>query len=478
MTEVEADTHEDSPQSQGAELVPVQPYLFLVLECDRPTSGGARYSLRGVDEVVVGRGTARSATRQPSGGVRQLVVRVPGRSMSSTHARLRAESGEWVLEDAHSTNGSFVNDARVERSVLRDGDILELGHTLFVFRAALPTPIGTPLELDSNDLCVPPGFATLLPEEQPRLEGLDRIARSSITVLLCGETGTGKEVLARSIHRLSGRSGRYVAVNCGALPASLVESHLFGHARGAFSGAVKDELGAIRAADRGPLLLDEIGDLPLAAQPALLRVLQEREVTPVGSSQAQAVEVRVIAATHQPLDVLVSKGSFRADLLARLSGFTHRLRPLRAHREDLGVIAAALLTKDGAGVADAAISPQAGRQLISAEWPWNVRQLEQVLKRGFALAHGSVLSAKHVQEAIGPEHSPQDDKRPSRPPPRLSETDASIEKEVISQLERHDGNISAVAKALGKERMQIHRWMKRFGIAADAFRGRTKPGDD
>jgi transcriptional regulator with GAF, ATPase, and Fis domain len=398
--------------------------------------------------------------------------------MSSTHARLRAESGAWVLEDAHSTNGSFVNDTRVERAVLRDGDILELGHTLFVFRAALPTPSGTPLDLDSNDLCVPPGFATLLPEEQPRLDGLDRIARSTITVLLSGETGTGKEVLARSVHRLSHRSGKYVAVNCGALPGTLVESHLFGHARGAFSGAVKDELGSVRAADRGTLLLDEIGDLPLAAQPALLRVLQEREVTPVGSSQAQPVDVRIIAATHQPLDTLVSKGSFRADLLARLSGFTHCLRPLRARREDLGVIAAALLAKDGMSIADAMISPQAGRQLLSADWPWNIRQLEQVLKRGFALAHGSVLSAKHVLEAVAPDTPLQEQKRPSSSSPRLSDTDASIQKEVISQLERHDGNISAVAKALGKERMQIHRWMKRFGIDVDAFRGRARRGDE
>jgi transcriptional regulator with AAA-type ATPase domain len=481
MTEVETDTHKDSPPSEGAELMPVQPYLFLVLECDRLTAGGARFSLRGIDEVVIGRGPERRTARPVSGGVRRLVVHVPGKSMSSTHARIRCENGGWLLEDAQSTNGSNVNGSCVVRAVLRDGDVLELGHTLFVFRAAVPTPAGTPLDLDSADLRLPLGFATLMPEERPRLEGLARIANDAsagLPILLQGETGTGKEVLARSIHHISGRAGRYVAVNCGALPSTLVESNLFGHVRGAFSGAFRDELGAIRTAHGGTLLLDEIGDLALAAQPSLLRFLQEREVTPVGSAQAHNVDVRVIAATHQPLDQMVARGTFRADLLARLSAFTHSLRPLRARREDLGVVTAALLVQDGTAFADAALSPQAGRQLLSADWPWNIRQLGQVLRRGFALAQGRVLSAKQVMDALRSDVRQQENGRPSQPPRSLSEEDALLQKELLMQLDRHAGNVTAVAKALGKERMQIHRWMKRFDIEPDAFRGREKRDDE
>src|SRR5262249_24796529 len=156
-----------------------------------------------------------------------------------------------------------------------------------------------------------------------QLAALARIASMPIPVLLLGESGTGKEVLARAVHTLSGRSGAFVAVNCGGLSASLIESQLFGHVKGSFTGAGRDEPGLVRAADRGTLFLDEIGDLPLAAQAALLRVLQEREVVPVGGARPVAVDLRVVAATHRPLEKMAAKGDFRADLLARLSGYRH-----------------------------------------------------------------------------------------------------------------------------------------------------------
>jgi transcriptional regulator with AAA-type ATPase domain len=480
MSDIDADTHEDSPASQRDALLCLQPYLFVALECDRPTAGGARFSLRGVDEVVIGRGSLRAGSRQTDGGVRRLFVRVPGRSMSSAHARLRNVGNEWVLEDAKSTNGSFVNGDRVERGIVRDGDVIELGHTLFVLRTALPTPVGTPLELDSAEFEPRFGFATLIPEERSRFEDLDRIASSGLPILLRGETGTGKEVLARTIHELSRREGKYIALNCGAIPPLLVESHLFGHVRGAFSGAMRDELGAIRAADGGTLLLDEIGDLPVTAQPALLRFLQEREVTPVGSYQAQRVDVRIISATHQPLERMVEKRTFRSDLLARLNGLTYRLRPLRDRREDLGVIIASLMGKHGASSVDLTIAPAAGRRLLTADWPWNVRQLEQVLVRTLALSRGTI-STKDVVDAIDSQerhHPATSEEREavcsSQAAGPLSEADLSLRKELLGQLERHNGNIAAVAKTMGKARMQIHRWMRRFDIEPNSFRNRVK----
>src|SRR5262245_46646392 len=164
MAEPDLDTLEDSLASHRPGVMRVHPYLFVVLECDRPAAGGARYALAGVDEVVLGRGTERGATRQVGGGVTRLLVRIPGRSISSTHARLLRESDGWVLEDARSTNGSFVNGSRVERASLREGDVIELGHTILALRGALPTPLGTVPTFDSNEVpSAATGMVTLHP---------------------------------------------------------------------------------------------------------------------------------------------------------------------------------------------------------------------------------------------------------------------------------------------------------------------------
>jgi transcriptional regulator with AAA-type ATPase domain len=474
MTEPEIDTFEDSPGSHPAAITPGRPHLFVVLECDRPTSGGARYALEEMQEVVVGRGSERSGTRATEGGVNRLMVRIPGRSMSATHARLLRVDGEWVLEDARSTNGSYVNGTRVERALLRDGDVVELGHTLFVLRLAMSTPAGCATDLDTlRHESAPVGFSTLLPQEQPRLEALTRIARSDISILLLGETGSGKEVIARSLHRISGRPGPFLALNCGALPTNLVESHLFGHVRGAFSGAVKDELGAVRSADRGTLLLDEIGDLPPAAQPAFLRFLQERDVTPVGSAQPCQVDTRVIAATHQPVQDLVARSTFRSDLLARLTGYTHLLRPLRDRREDLGVIIAGILAANRAlTTADVFIAPNVGAHWLSHPWPCNIRQLEQTLLRALVLADGNAIQLRHLlhgEVATTGSNYPSDRKAPHIPQ-RLSEEETNLRAALVRYLQEHNGNISDVARAMGKARMQIHRWMRRWEIEPGTFR--------
>jgi transcriptional regulator with AAA-type ATPase domain len=478
MTEPYIDTLQDSPESHAGLAMTVQPYLFIVLECDRLGAGGARYALAGVDEIVIGRGTERNATRQASGDIARLKISVPGRSMSSTHARILRTGEGWVLEDACSTNGSYVNGSAVKRVVIRDGDVVELGHTLFLLREAVPTPKGSAADLDGLERgSTPPGFSTLLPEDEPRLEALARIAKSTIPILLLGESGTGKEVIARSIHHISARGGPFVAVNCGALPINLVESHLFGHAKGAYSGAVRDELGAVRTSDRGTLLLDEIGDLPAAAQPAFLRFLQEREVSPVGSSQVYKVDVRVVAATHLPLEDPSGTLGFRSDLLARLSGFTHQLRPLRERREDLGLLIAAILAKNSKTVAyhggnvDLAMAPSVGRRLLAYPWRSNIRELEQMLLRALTLADGGLIEPEHLLHGGSGENSLTTEPHSARRFPPLSEEEAKLRAELVLQLERHHGSVSDVARTLGKARMQIHRWMKRFEIDPKSFRG-------
>lgn len=460
------DTHEDSGFEDGASPIVHHPSLFVVLECDRPDAAGARCTLAGVDEVVIGRASERTAERRSSGGAVRLFLGVPGRSMSATHARILRVRGKWLLEDCQSTNGTFLHGQRVQRAELSDGAVFELGHTIFIFRCALPMPIGT--EEDgrlTHTGAATAGLQTLLPSLAARFAMLATVARSSIPILLLGETGTGKEIVARAIHELSERRGAFVAVNCGALSPMLVEGQLFGHQRGAFSGAVRDERGFVRSAHKGTLLLDEIGDLALSAQPALLRVLQERSVTPVGSAQDIDVDVRVIAATHRPLDVWQREQRFRSDLLARLSGFRLELPALSERREDIGVLIAESLRRASARCR---FSPQAGLALVTNPWPRNIRQLVQSIERGLVLSAGDVIT----RESLGLEPNGVTQAAELRTESEVVESsvDLALKRELLRALREHRGNVARVAAAMGKKRMQIHRWMKRFGVEPSAFR--------
>jgi transcriptional regulator with GAF, ATPase, and Fis domain len=368
-----------------------------------------------------------------------------------------------VIEDCHSTNGVFVNGERVTRTPLADGDVIDLGRTVLSYREALATPRGTPEDQDTRDLAgAPHGLATLVPALALELQALVNVARSTLPVLLLGETGTGKEVLARAIHALSGRAGALVPVNCGAIPESLLEGQLFGHVRGAFSGAVRDEVGLVRAADRGTLFLDEIGDLPATSQAALLRVLQEGEVQPVGATRPIRVDVRALAATHRPLARLAAEERFRADLYARLNGYTYEVPPLRARIADLPLLLSALLPRVAPNNGDAVtFAPAVVRALIRYPWPLNVRELQQTLARAVVLAQGARIELAHVPREVA---------AAAAVPGKAAEISddelhqEELRRELIRLLDAHDGNVSAVARSMGKARMQIHRWMKRFGL--------------
>jgi len=462
-----ASTEDDTTQERRVAAVG-RSYLFVVLHCDRPLGGSSRHDLTALDAVSIGRGLERAAERSRDGDRNTLDLRLPGTTASTRHAQLDRTEAGWTVTDQGSKNGTFVNGERVIRAALRDGDVLDIGGTLLIYRAALPAPaieqlVATP-DLDSAALGrFPPGFATLLPPVAEQLAALDRIARLPIPVLLLGDSGVGKEVLARSVHALSGRSGAFVAVNCGGIAATLLESQLFGHVKGAFTGAARDEPGMIRAADGGTLFLDEIGDLPLAAQAALLRVLQEREVVPVGGTRPIKVDLRVVAATHRPLDRMAADGGFRADLLARLAGYRHLLLPLRMRREDLGVILGDLLRRaEVPGAAELRISTAAGRKLFAHDWPLNIRELQQSLSVAAALAPHGVIEADHLPLAPG---------APPQPPvgPNLQDPD-ELRRTLVALLEQHRGNISYVARDLGKARMQIHRWLQRFALDPGSFR--------
>jgi transcriptional regulator with PAS, ATPase and Fis domain len=258
-----------------------------------------------------------------------------------------------------------------------------------------------------------------------------------------------------------------VAINCGAIPQNLVESQLFGHVRGAFSGAMKDEPGLVRSAQFGTLLLDEIGDLPASSQAALLRVLQEGEVLPVGSTKSTKVDIRVVAATHMPLESLIEKGAFRRDLYARLAGFSFALTPLRERRADLGLLVAALVA---AGRVDNSralrMDPEAARALVRYDWSMNVRELEQCLRAASVLANDDIITIDDlpapVASALGLSYTLEDD--------APDERDEELRRELLVRMADAKGNVSEVARALGKARQQVQRWVRRFGIDPDAYR--------
>ncbi len=467
MNSLDEETLRDSGGRRPGALLRTDWYLFVALEADRPLASAARYALAGIDEVVIARGPERAATRSDEAGVRRLVLRLPGRSLSSIHARLHRTPAGWVLEDARSTNGSFVNGQRTDRAPLQPEDVVEVGHSFLLLRPfALPVE-RPPADCDGRDLAgQPTGFATVLPGLQGQLDELARIARSEVTTVLCGESGTGKEMLARGIHALSGRKGPFLAINCGALTESLAESQLFGHVRGAFSGAVTDAPGFVRAADGGTLLLDEIGDLGRSAQAALLRVLQEREVVPVGSTRAQTVDVRFIATAPRPLDQLVEAGSFRADLHARLAGFSHQTVPLRDRLPDLGLLVSALLARIAVSGAPPALAPEVALRLFQHRWPLNVRELEQALRRCWVLAGGGAIQAAHLQ--LDDPSAPAGQDGPGVQ--RLSAEDQELRQQLLEALAAAGGNVTQVARRLGKARMQVHRWMKRLAIDPSSFR--------
>jgi transcriptional regulator of acetoin/glycerol metabolism len=448
------------------------PHLFLVLESHRMAALPARIRLAGLDEIILGRGPDRRI-EQPSDpkekkDAQTIAVRAPDPWMSSTHARMIRALKRWVIEDAGSKNGSLVNGTPLTgRVTLEDGDLIELGHTFFLYRHAVRAIPGEPALLDLAAGPAPaatPAFATLSPDLERDLDKLATVARAAVPVILEGETGTGKEVLARAVHTLSGRRGEFVAVNCGALPANLIEGELFGHRRGAFSGATEDRPGLIRAADGGTLLLDEIGELPAAAQAVLLRVLEAREVLPVGATKPVPVDVRVVAATHRSLDRMVEEGTFRRDLFNRLAGYRARLPPLRERVEDLGLLAGSLLARIGPpGAALPAIQPKAARALLQCFWPGNIRQLEKALSSAAALAKGGAIGLEHLPDEV--RAAPADLVSPP------TGEDAAARERLVAMLIEHKGNVSAVARAMGKARMQVQRWMKRYGLDPERYRG-------
>src|SRR5579859_4579191 len=355
-------------------------------------------------------------------------VCVPEQAVSRQHATIAFDGVRWVLTDLGSRNGTMVDGSFVGSSVeLEHLHEIRIGDALFKFVAS------------GADRCAAYHIdGRMLGERRAKLvtalvggyqmdviaADLERIAPTQLSAVLMGETGTGKEVAARELHRVSARRGSMQAINCAAIPHNLLESELFGYRRGAFSGADRDKPGLIKLADGGTLFLDEIGDMPLEAQAKLLRVLQSREVFPLGATAPEHVDVRVVCATHRDLHQYVKDQRFRGDLFARVSEHVVKLPALRERKEDVFQLARLFAAQYGRP--QLAFSFSFVVALLHHDWPFNVRELESCIKRAAALAEGDVIDVGQLPDAIvalmrdyGARHAPSSAmmERDSRMPP-------------------------------------------------------------
>ena len=380
--------------------------------------------------------------------------------VSSRHARIsRRPAGEYVIEDLGSKNGTFVDNARVEEQArLRNGSLLFFGNHVAVFRMV------SALELDAikADLVAPLGpVGTSSPGLALACDRLRRLAGADGEILLLGETGVGKEVYARAVHQLSQRRGRFVAINCGAIPRDLVESELFGYRQGAHSTAHQAKAGLIEEAEGGTLFLDEIGEMSQEAQIKLLRFLQDREPTPLGSTRPRKLDVRIVAATNRTGASAQSPGGLRDDIIGRLGAAPLYLPPLRSRIEDLGALAAHFLRASSTRT----FEQPAFRALALYEWPLNIRELEKIVSTAAVLTGGTrPISLRDLPEpiaraAVAPAPA-------ARRAPGSSPTPAQLE----DLLRRYHGNVADVSRELGKHRAAVWRWMKKWGIGVEKYR--------
>ena len=382
--------------------------------------------------------------------------------MSRHHSAVgMAADGSARITDRDSRNGTFVNGERVRKAVLKDGDVIGLGSILLLLHQG------------------PPVFVE---PRHPRLIGaswsigrtvseIEQVAPYGTPVLILGETGTGKELVAREIHHQSRRKGHLESINCGGLSDDLLQSELFGHVRGAFSGADRDRTGLLEVANGGTVFLDEIGDASPALQVGLLRYLQEGEVRRLGSNRTSRVDTRIVAATHRDLPDLVGRGEFREDLYARLTGWTIQIPPLRARREDIPLLVDHFVREMGRG-GPRQVHHRLFRRLLSYLWPRNVRELRAVIERAVIEAGDDEvlrLTPALADRLQAVEVAPTPATKTGEAG-RAAPAERPTKEALALLLVEHDGNIRQVAAALGVARNTVYRWLKALGIDRAAAR--------
>jgi DNA-binding NtrC family response regulator len=380
--------------------------------------------------------------------------------LSRRHAEVKLHRDRWVVRDLGSRNGTWVNGERIsDTRALEPGDVIRVGSTLMIHAVQAADSDG------AQDAA--PGLVGDSDKVAAVRRAIDVVAGKSRAVLITGETGTGKELIAEALHRQSGRSGRSVAVNCGAFSEDILASELFGHVRGAFTSAVKDQPGLFRAADRGTLFLDEIGEMPLPLQAKLLRVLEVGQVRPVGGTEDVPVDVAIVAATNRDLVAEVRSQRFRSDLYARLGHWLIQVPPLRERREDIPALVQHLLGRHHA--AGRPMTVGLAEALFTHPWPLNVRGLLNVLSIAVLASprdapldlYPDVAAALQATYTMAPAEAPAASVRPRSVPSA---------DELRRALAQFQGQISAAARHLGCTRQQLYRWLDKRGIELKDFR--------
>jgi DNA-binding NtrC family response regulator len=382
-----------------------------------------------------------------------LVIQDP--TVSRFHSEIVIEDGRARVRDLGSRNGTVLDDVLVKDAFLRDGSKLLLGQVLLGFDLAEKN---NRLQLAEHGR-----FGSLVGRSAAMracFALLERAAQTEVTLLLEGETGTGKSAAAEAIHVASARKkGPFVVVDCGAIPAPLLESELFGHEKGAFTGATERHRGAFEAADGGTLLLDEIGELPSQLQPKLLGALETRQIRRVGATATQKVDVRLVTATNRDLRVEVNAGRFRSDLYYRLAVVRIQVPPLRQRLEDIPELIEQMLAKHGSSEATALFrDPARMAELQLSSWPGNVRELRNYVER--CLFYGDSVPPEEASRPAGPD---------------LTGPFTEARKRAISEFERaylqrlmreHGGRIQQAAEAAGINRVYLYKLMRRLGLKA------------
>jgi len=398
---------------------------------------------------------------------------VTDKTVSFTHFEILTTEKGYLLRDLNSTNGTYFSGCRIKEIYLNPGVIITAGQSKFKF-VPLKESVDIPLS-EKNRFGDVIGVSLKMREIFAILE---KVVNTDLTILLSGETGTGKDIIASSIHKLSHRKdGPFITQDCSAIPRELIESILFGHEKGAFTGATSQHKGSFEQANGGTIFLDEIGELPLQLQPKLLRVLETKRLRRVGGVEEIEVDVRVIAATNRNIKEMISKGEFREDLFFRLAVIHIEIPPLRERKEDIPILVNHFLKQLSDSCPEMRIprlSPEAMEKLMNYSWPGNVRELRNVIERAVYLSEGDIITPKDL-------HFPSTLLPDSLCMKREVEYDQSIynlpfkkAKQIVMEqfeynylkalIERNQGNITHSAKEAGLTRFHLRELLKKYGL--------------
>ena len=445
-------------------------------------SNGMSVEVRlGQKEVKIGRG-------------HDADLQLPDRSVSRLHAKVFRVGRQYFLADLRSRNGTHADGKRITQLALEDGRMFQVGPFRIHFHHsasglpageeptvppgtgssisgsanAEPLLVATRTEVSAATHVAPFGLIGGSAHIRKLVETIRRVAASDVPILIEGETGSGKELVARGIHDASARRERpFIVVNCGAISPELIESELFGHEKGAFTGATAQRKGAFELANNGTIFLDEIGELPVALQPKLLRALEQKEVKRVGGNDLLLADVRILAATNRNLREEIARKTFREDLYFRIGAITVSIPPLRARREDVAPIARHFL----AGMANPAsgplpvLSPAALDAMISHDWPGNVRELRNAVQRAVVMAESLELTGPDFS-FLGQAEKPGAE---AEIPSGFSRWEQAERTNILGELARQMGNKTKAARELGIAKSTLFEKLKKYGIRSTEF---------